>query len=171
MVDRRRDRCGTVDVVARVVREGIVRDSPDGGKPKSVDVEAEQLSTGDRVLSAPVGTGGRFSASARKRRKHVMRAPSRRSRSTPTANGCTSRRSRGRPAVTAILERSISQVSGVARREADKVGSPQGTSLRIAPIWQGPGRSISIGTTISARRVSRRPLRLRRSRDGCGTPR
>ena len=46
--------------MARVVREGVVRDSPDGGKQKSVDVEAEQLSTGDGVLSAPVGIGGRF---------------------------------------------------------------------------------------------------------------
>jgi competence protein ComEC len=46
---------GTVDVVTHVVREGIVRDSPFGGKQESVDVETEQLSTGERQLSAEVG--------------------------------------------------------------------------------------------------------------------
>jgi competence protein ComEC len=46
---------GTVDVTAYVVREGIVRDSPYGGKQESVDVEAEQLSAGEHALSAPVG--------------------------------------------------------------------------------------------------------------------
>lgn len=44
-----------VDVNAYVVREGIVRDSPFGGKQESVDVAAEQLSVGDHQLSAPVG--------------------------------------------------------------------------------------------------------------------
>ena len=46
---------GTVDVTAHVIREGIVRDSPYGGKQESVDVETDQLAAGDRVLSAPVG--------------------------------------------------------------------------------------------------------------------
>jgi competence protein ComEC len=44
-----------VDVVAHVIREGLVRDSPYGGKQESVDVESEQLRLGDRQLSAPVG--------------------------------------------------------------------------------------------------------------------
>lgn len=46
---------GTVEVTAHVMREGIVRDSPFGGKQQSVDVEAEELATGDHHLSAPVG--------------------------------------------------------------------------------------------------------------------
>lgn len=46
---------GTVDVVAHVTREGIVRVSPFGGKQESVDVEAEELSTGDRRTAAAVG--------------------------------------------------------------------------------------------------------------------
>ena len=45
---------GTVDVVARVVREGFVRETL-WRQTESVEIEAEQLSTGDRVLSAPVG--------------------------------------------------------------------------------------------------------------------
>jgi len=45
-----------------------------------------------------------------------MRAESRPSRSTPTRNGCTSRRSCGRRRITAILERSISR--GTWRRKA-----------------------------------------------------
>ena len=46
---------GTVDITAHVVREGIARDSPYGGKQESVDVETEQLSAGDHVLNALVG--------------------------------------------------------------------------------------------------------------------
>ena len=46
---------GTVDVVAHVTREGIVRDSPFGGKQESVDVETESLAAGDHRLAAPVG--------------------------------------------------------------------------------------------------------------------
>jgi competence protein ComEC len=46
---------GTVDIAAHVVREGIVRDSPYGGRQESVDVEAEQMSVGDHLLVAPVG--------------------------------------------------------------------------------------------------------------------
>ncbi len=46
---------GTVDVTAHVMREGIVRDSPFGGKQESVDVETEQLVSGDRHASASVG--------------------------------------------------------------------------------------------------------------------
>jgi competence protein ComEC len=44
-----------VDVTAYVIREGLVRDSPYGGKQESVDVTAEQLRLGDRVLKAAVG--------------------------------------------------------------------------------------------------------------------
>ena len=46
---------GTVDVTAHVAREGIVRESPYGGRQESVDVETEQMSAGDHVLVAPVG--------------------------------------------------------------------------------------------------------------------
>lgn len=46
---------GTVEVTAHVTREGIVRDSPFGGKQESVDVEAEELSTGEHQLTEPVG--------------------------------------------------------------------------------------------------------------------
>ncbi len=46
---------GTVEVTAHVTREGIVRDSPFGGKQESVDVESEELAVGDRRSSAPVG--------------------------------------------------------------------------------------------------------------------
>ena len=61
--------------MARVVREGIVRDSLYKSKQESVDVEAEQLSTGDRVLSAPVGIQQTIFQQTRGRRKDVMRAP------------------------------------------------------------------------------------------------
>ena len=46
---------GTVDVTAHVMREGIVRDSPFGGKQESVDVETEELISGDRHSAATVG--------------------------------------------------------------------------------------------------------------------
>ena len=46
---------GSVEVTAHVMREGIVRDSPFGGKQESVDVETEQLSSGDHQSSANVG--------------------------------------------------------------------------------------------------------------------
>ena len=44
-----------VDVTAYVIREGLVRDSPYGGKQESVDVTTERLQLGDRVLNAAVG--------------------------------------------------------------------------------------------------------------------
>ncbi len=44
-----------VDISAHVTREGLVRDSPYGGKQQSVDVESEQLRAGDRILREPVG--------------------------------------------------------------------------------------------------------------------
>ncbi len=44
-----------VDVIAHVIREGLVRDSPYGGKQESVDVESEQLRLDGRQLSMPVG--------------------------------------------------------------------------------------------------------------------
>ena len=40
-----------VDVTAHVIREGLIRDSPYGGKQESVDVETEQMRLDDRVLS------------------------------------------------------------------------------------------------------------------------
>jgi len=46
---------GAVDVTAHVMREGIVRDSPFGGKQESVDVETERLASGDCRSSASVG--------------------------------------------------------------------------------------------------------------------
>jgi len=46
---------GTVDVTAHVMREGIVRDGPFGGKQESVDVETEQLGSGEHQSSASVG--------------------------------------------------------------------------------------------------------------------
>ncbi len=44
-----------VDVMAHVIREGLIRDSPYGGKQESVDVESEQLRLDNRQLSTPVG--------------------------------------------------------------------------------------------------------------------
>jgi competence protein ComEC len=44
-----------IDVIAHVTREGLIRDSPYGGKQESVDVEAEQLKRGDRILRTPFG--------------------------------------------------------------------------------------------------------------------
>jgi competence protein ComEC len=46
---------GTVEVVAHVTREGILRDSPFGGKQESVDVETEQLVCGVHRLTSPIG--------------------------------------------------------------------------------------------------------------------
>jgi competence protein ComEC len=46
---------GTVEVTVHVTREGIVRESPYGGKQESVDVETEELAAGDHLLSTPVG--------------------------------------------------------------------------------------------------------------------
>jgi competence protein ComEC len=45
----------SVDVVAHVIREGLIRDSPYGGKQESVDVESEQLRLDDGQISTPVG--------------------------------------------------------------------------------------------------------------------
>jgi len=44
----------SVDVVAHVIREGLIRDSPYGGRQESVDVESEQLRLGDGQISTPV---------------------------------------------------------------------------------------------------------------------
>ena len=44
-----------IEVTAHVIREGLIRDSPYGGKQESVDVESEQLRLGGRVLNQPVG--------------------------------------------------------------------------------------------------------------------
>ena len=43
------------DVTAHVVREGLLRDSPYGGKQESVDVESESIGRDDRVLIGPIG--------------------------------------------------------------------------------------------------------------------
>ncbi len=45
----------SVDVVAHVIREGLIRDSPYGGKQESVDVETEQLRLENGQLSTQVG--------------------------------------------------------------------------------------------------------------------
>lgn len=44
-----------VSVTAHVIREGLIREGNYGGKKESVDVEADRLEVGDRVLMAPVG--------------------------------------------------------------------------------------------------------------------
>ncbi len=44
-----------VDVTAHVIREGLIRDSPYGGKQESVDVESERMQVRDRVLHEMVG--------------------------------------------------------------------------------------------------------------------
>lgn len=44
-----------VDVTAHVTREGLIRDSPYGGKQQSVDVESEQLGADDHVLREAIG--------------------------------------------------------------------------------------------------------------------
>ena len=44
-----------VEVTAHVIREGLLRDSPYGGKQESVDVESESIRGDDRVLNEPVG--------------------------------------------------------------------------------------------------------------------
>ena len=45
----------TIEVTAHVVREGLLRDSPYGGKQQSLDVETEQLRNHDGTLTSPVG--------------------------------------------------------------------------------------------------------------------
>lgn len=44
-----------IDVTAYVIREGLLRDSPYGGKQESVDVETERLRLGDQSLKTAVG--------------------------------------------------------------------------------------------------------------------
>ena len=44
-----------VDVTAHVIREGLIRDSPYGGKQESVDVESNELRLGDQVLREAIG--------------------------------------------------------------------------------------------------------------------
>ena len=44
-----------VDVTAHVIREGLIRPSPYGGKQESVDVETEEMRLGDYILREPVG--------------------------------------------------------------------------------------------------------------------
>ena len=44
-----------IDVTAYVIREGVLRDSPYGGKQESVDLETEQLQLGDQVLNTAIG--------------------------------------------------------------------------------------------------------------------
>lgn len=44
-----------VEVTAHVIREGLIRDSPYGGKQESVDVESEELRLGDQLLREPIG--------------------------------------------------------------------------------------------------------------------
>lgn len=44
-----------IDITAYVIREGLLRDSPYGGKQESVDVQTEQLRLDDQALNAAVG--------------------------------------------------------------------------------------------------------------------
>ncbi len=44
-----------VEVTAHVVREGLIRDSPYGGKQESLDVETEEFRQGDYAVVSPVG--------------------------------------------------------------------------------------------------------------------
>lgn len=44
-----------VDITAHVIREGLLRDSPYGGKQESVDVESESIRADDGVLHEPIG--------------------------------------------------------------------------------------------------------------------
>lgn len=44
-----------VEITAYVFREGLIRDSPYGGKQESVDIESDELRLGDRVLHEPIG--------------------------------------------------------------------------------------------------------------------
>ena len=45
----------TVDVIAYVIREGLLRDSPYGGKQESIDVRTERLERGDHGLDVAPG--------------------------------------------------------------------------------------------------------------------
>ncbi len=45
----------TVEVTAYVIREGLLRDSPYGGKQESIDVRTERLERGDHVLDVAAG--------------------------------------------------------------------------------------------------------------------
>ena len=46
---------GQVSLTGHVIREGLVRDSPYGGKQESVDLESEELATSDHTSHARVG--------------------------------------------------------------------------------------------------------------------
>ena len=119
---------GTVEVMARVTREGIVRDSPFGGKQESVDVESEELAVGDRRSSAPVGI-----------RLTIYSQRSEEARSA---------RLRGRTAVTGIrLRRAIAlpcQTAGTAKLREPRSLGPGGlpsvagdSAHRLGPLPRG----------------------------------
>ena len=61
-----------IEVTGHVIREGLVRDSPYGGRQESVDVEGEQLRAGDRVLNEAVGI--RLTVFSRKSEEEEARA-------------------------------------------------------------------------------------------------
>ena len=44
-----------VEITAHVLREGLIRDSPYGGKQESVDIESDELRLDDRVLRESIG--------------------------------------------------------------------------------------------------------------------
>ena len=46
---------GEVIVSGHVIREGLIRDSPYGGKQESVDLEADELATADQTSNARTG--------------------------------------------------------------------------------------------------------------------
>ena len=78
-----------VDVTAHVIREGLIRDSPYGGKQESVDVESEQLQLGDdSAQRACRHSADHLQQADRGRRSSRRRQRTRRCASTPTASGC-----------------------------------------------------------------------------------
>ena len=127
---------GTVEVTAHVMREGIVRDSPFGGKQESVDVEAEELSTGDHQLAAAVGI--RLTIYSKRTDDEEAQASGGDSplRCTPMASGCVSWQSSERRGTTAILARSTwSDI--LRRRESDLRDQHARRKWRVLPGFAG----------------------------------
>ncbi len=80
----------SVDVVAHVIREGLIRDSPYGGKQESVDVESEQLRLGEGQLSTAVGIRLTIYSKRTVKTKPATPASNRPSAFTPMESACDS---------------------------------------------------------------------------------